>query len=299
MRYVLAGASGFLGSALRVRLASAGHTVHRLVRREPATATEFRWDPDTGQLDPAVLAGAGAVVNLCGVGIADRPWTSGRRELLRSSRVNPTRTLAEALAGQADPRPALIQASGIGVYGTRPTSVPHTEDSPAADDFIGQLVTAWEGAAEPAMAAGVRTAFLRTSPVLDRSGGAFRLMKRAWSLGLAAKLGSGRQRMPLITLEDYLRAVTWVAEQPEAHGPYNLTIPEVTTNAEFTDVLAEELHRPSLFRAPAPVLRAALGELAEQLVGDIWAVPERLRAQGFDFVAPDVRTAVALAIGPR
>ena len=296
MRYLLAGASGFLGVALRVDLARQGHQAARLVRREPATATEHRWDPDAGSVDPSVLDGVDVVVNLCGVGIADRPWTKARRESLRSSRINPTRTLAAALADRPDPRPVLIQASAIGWYGTAPTDEPLTEDAPAAEDFIGELVEDWERAAEPAVDAGIRTVFLRTSPVMDRTGGAFVPMRTAWSLGLAAKLGDGRQHMPMISLDDWLRVVQWAADTEVARGAYNLTIPQPTTNAEFTDALAAALHRPSLFSAPARLVRLGLGELAEQLVGDIWVTPQRLTEAGFVFDAPDVRAVIAAAL---
>jgi uncharacterized protein (TIGR01777 family) len=296
MRYLLAGSSGFLGTALRVDLAAQGHQAARLVRRDPATATEYRWDPANGSLDPAVFDGVDVVVNLCGVGIADRPWTKTRRALLRSSRIDPSRTIALALAERDEPRPVLIQASGIGVYGTERTAAALTEDSPPADDFVGELVEDWELAARPAIDAGVRTVFLRTAPVMDRRGGAFAVMRRAWSLGLAATLGDGEQRMPMISLDDYLRVVDWVAEHPEATGPLNLTIPRPATNAEFTEALAGALRRPSLFKAPAALVRLALGELAEQLVGDIWAVPRRLTEAGFVFTAPDVRSTIQAAL---
>lgn len=298
MRWLLAGGSGFLGSALRVRLAERGDEVRRLVRRRPATATEFGWDPDHFEIDRAALEGVDAVVNLCGVGVADRPWTPARRELLRSSRVNPTGTLAAALADLAasGTAPVLIQAGGIAYYGTEPTHVPHTEDSPVGPDFLAQLVRDWEQAADPAVEAGVRTVFMRTSPVLDARGGSFKLMKLAWSLGGGAVLGDGRQRMPMISLEDFLRFVLWAADSSEPTGPYNLTIPEPTTNAEFSDVLARELKRPRLLRMPAPLLRIPLGELAEQLVGDLNAVPRRLVDQGFVFEAPDVTSTVRSAL---
>ena len=298
MKWLLAGASGFLGTALRVRLATDGHEVVRLVRREPATATEYRWDPDAFEIDSDALDGVDVVVNLSGVGVANWVWTPERRKLLLSSRVNPSRTLAAALADRAaaGTAPVLIQAGGIAVYGTGHSFVPHTEDSPAGSDFLAQLVVAWEQAADPAAEAGVRVVLLRTSPVLDRSGGSFRLMKTAWSLGGGAVLGDGAQRMPMISLEDYLRFLGWAAENEEVSGPYNLTIPEPTTNAEFSDTLAAELHRPRFLRAPAALLRAPLGELAEQLVGDMFVVPRKALEQGFVFVAPDVRTTVRAAL---
>ncbi|GAA1427928.1 TIGR01777 family oxidoreductase [Microlunatus lacustris] len=296
--WLLAGASGFLGTALRVRLATEGHQVVRLVRREPATGSERRWDPAAGLLDPAVLDGVDVVVDLAGAGVFTSPWTAARRELLLSSRLQTTGTLARALAARAgDGRPrAFLQASGIARYGTEPRTAPATEDTPAAEDFLAQLTLAWEGAAQPAVDAGVRTALLRTSPVLAASGGAFVPMKLAWSAGLGTVIGSGRQWMPMISLEDYLGVTLWAAATPGAAGAYNLTIPQPTTNAEFTDVLARALRRPRLLKAPAFVLRRALGELAEQLVGDCWAVPTRLTGDGYVFRAPDVHATVASAL---
>jgi uncharacterized protein (TIGR01777 family) len=297
-RWLLAGASGFLGTALRVRLATEGHEVVRLVRREPATATEFRWDPDRGRLDQAALDGVDVVVNLAGAPVFTRPWTASRRKLLLGSRVASTSTLAQALAtgAAAAGAPVLLQASGISWYGGVSGAQPATEGSPPADDFLAQVAVRWEAAAQPAVEAGVRTVFLRTSPVLDRSGGAFVPMKLAWSAGLGSTLGSGRQRMPMISLQDYLNVVSWAAGTATASGPYNLTIPRPATNAEFSDALAAALHRPRVLKAPAVVLRRALGELSGQLLGDTYVVPERLTRDGYVFTAPDVASTIASAL---
>lgn len=295
-RWLLAGASGFLGTALRVRLATEGHDVVRLVRREPAAAAEHRWDPDAGTLDPAALDGVDAVVNLGGVGVFTGLWTAARREAILSSRVSTTATMARALAERGPEAPVLIQASGVSRYGGRSGDEPHTEESPPARDFLAQVAVAWEAATQPAVDAGVRVVLLRTSPVLDRSGGPFLPMRLAWSLGLGATLGDGSQRMPMISLTDYLGVVRWAAEQEHAHGPYNLTIPEPTTNAAFTDGLAQALHRPRLLRVPASVLRTAIGEMAGQLLGDMHVVPRRLLADGYSFAAPDVTSTVAAAL---
>lgn len=298
MRWLLAGASGFLGQALRVRLASEGHEVVRLVRREPASAAEFRWDPDAGDVDPAAFTDVGAVVNLGGVGVANGLWTIKRREQILSSRVNTTATLARVLAERAaiGPSPVYLHASGIARYGTASGPEPFTEDSPAAADYLAQVTVLWEQAADPARAAGVRVVALRTSPVLHHSGGSFVPMKLAWSAGLGATIGDGRQRMPMIALSDWLGAVQWAADTPHATGAYNLTIPQPTTNADFTDVLARALRRPRVFAAPKIVLRTALGELAEQLAGDVYVVPQRLTEDGFAFGAPDVTSTVAAAL---
>jgi len=297
-RWLLSGASGFLGTALRVRLATEGHEVVRLVRREPATAAEVRWAPGRDELDPAVLDGVDVVVNLSGAGVFERPWSPERREVLLRSRLDTTSTLARALAARAGDGAdrVLLQASGIAWYGTERREQPATEDTAPASDFLAQLSVQWEQAARPASDAGVRVVRLRTSPVLDRDGGAFVPMRLAWSAGLGSTLGSGRQWMPMISLEDYLGVVAWAARTPGAEGPYNLTLPRPTTNAAFTDALARALHRPRLLKAPAFVLRRALGELAEQLVGDMHVVPRRLTADGFVFAAPDVTSTIASAL---
>jgi len=273
--------------------------VVRLVRREPGAGTESRWDPDAGSLDPGVLDGVDVVVNQCGVGIADRPLTARRKELVRSSRVNPTRTLSIALADRLQrtgAAPVLIQASASGYYPTEGTGSPLTEASPAGHGWIAKLVEEWEREARPAADAGVRVVWTRTSPVIDASGGMFPLMRRAWSLGAGAKLGDGSQHMPLVQLTDYVRFVLWAAETAEAAGPYNLTLPDPTTNAEFSDELASQLRRPRLFTAPKAVLSTVLGEFGDQLLGDVWLEPRRAVDQGFGFLAPDVQTAIRFSL---
>jgi uncharacterized protein (TIGR01777 family) len=298
MRWLLSGASGFLGSALRVRLASQDHEVVRLVRRAPATSSEIQWDPTSGELDPAVLDGVDVVVNLSGAGVASGLWTAARREAILSSRTQTTGTLARALAARAatSATPVLLQASGISRYGTSSVGTPYTEDSPAASDFLAQVVVQWEAATQPAADAGVRVVLLRTSPVMGPGGGPFAPMKAAWSLGLGATLGDGRQRMPMISLEDYLGVLSWAAGHGEARGPYNLTLPNPTTNAEFTDRLAAALHRPRWAAAPKLLVRTALGELADQLVGDVWVLPQRLLDDGYVFADPDVDALIASAL---
>lgn len=271
----------------------------RLVRREPGAGTESRWDPDRGQIDADALDGVDVVVNLSGVGIADRPLTSKRKELVRSSRVNPTRTLATALADRqaaTGSAPVLLQSSASGYYPTAGSPEPMTEAAPAGTGWIADLVAEWEKTARPAADAGVRVVWLRTSPVLGSTGGMFPLMRRAWSLGAGAKLGDGSQHMPVVQLTDYLRFVLWAAENPEASGPYNLTLPEPTTNGEFSDVLAAQLRRPRWFAAPKPVLATLLGDLADQLLGDVWLVPQRPVDQGFGFLAGDIETAIRFSL---
>jgi len=267
------------------------------VRREPATSTEFQWDPDSGAVDAAAFDGVDVAVNLAGVPVAPLPWTESRREQILSSRVNTTSTLARGLAAQTDDRSrTMIQMSGIARYGTTSGAEPYTEDSPAAADYLAQVTTKWEAAAQPAADAGVRVVVLRTSPVMHSSGGTLVPLKLAWSIGLGATLGDGSQRMPMISLRDYLGVVQWAATSEQASGPYNLTLPQPTTNAEFSDALAAGLHRPRFLRIPTPIIRTALGELAGQLVGDVYAIPERLTSDGFVFGDPTVEDLVASAL---
>lgn len=271
----------------------------RLVRRKPAAGNESAWDPDAGQIDARVLDGVDVAVNLCGVGIANRPLTAGRKETVRSSRVNPTRTLAGALIERlksTGSAPALVQSSATGFYPTQRADRPMTEVDHAGESWIAGLVTEWEDAARPAAAAGVRVVWMRTSPVIDSSGGVFPWMKRAWSLGAGAMFGDGSQHMPLVQLDDYLRFVVWAAGNPEASGPYNLTLPSPTTNGEFSDELARQLHRPRLFKLPKVVLDTALGDLAEQLLGDAWLLPQRALDEGFVFESPDLPSAIRAAL---
>jgi uncharacterized protein (TIGR01777 family) len=273
--------------------------VVRLVRRQPGAGTESQWDPDAGRIDASVLDDVEVVVNLSGVGIADRPLTAKRKELVRSSRTGPTRTLATALADRlatTGSAPTLIQSSASGFYPTAGTDQPLTETDAAGRGWIADLVAEWEAAARPAADAGVRVVWMRTSPVLDSSGGLFPVMRRAWSLGAGAKLGDGTQHMPLVQLGDYLRFVLWAAENPQASGPYNLTLPQPTTNAEFSDELARQLRRPRLFTAPKAVLSTVLGDFADQLLGDVWLVPQRATDQGFGFLAADVQTAIRFSL---
>jgi uncharacterized protein (TIGR01777 family) len=303
MRILIAGSSGFLGTALRVRLAEEGHEVRRLIRNTAISSSEFHWEPESGRINARALDGVDVIINLAGPPVFTRPWTAGRRELLRSSRIESTLLLAETIVEQyadsAD-KPLWLQASACGWYGTDPTErlreVPYDESSPAGDDFLGRLAHDWEGAAQQAADSGVRICFLRSGLVLDRSGSVLKLIKPVFGAGLGARLGTGRQRMPVISLHDWLRAVLFLMSGSAPAGPYNLTIPQPPTNAEFTNALAEALHTKARLSAPGVILRTALGELAEQLVADQYVVPRALLDRGFVFDGPDITSTLRLAL---
>ncbi|WP_433167740.1 TIGR01777 family oxidoreductase [Kribbella sp. CA-247076] len=294
MKYVLAGASGFLGTALTRDLVADGHQVTRLVRRPPTEPDEIRWDPARGDLDPASLDEPDVLVNLAGANIG-RPWTPTYRAVLRESRVSTTSTLANA-AAQLDRRPAVITQSGIGGYGLDCGDRVLTEESELGDGFLADVVRMWEGALEPARAAGCRVAAVRTGVVLDRKAPAFQLISLPFRVGLGGRLGSGDQYFPIVSLTDWLRAIRFVADHETLSGPVNVVLPHPATNREFTEALATALHRPALVPVPAFVLKAVLGEFAWELIGSNRAIPTRLQSEGFTFHHPTAQSALTSAL---
>ncbi|GAB3927828.1 TIGR01777 family oxidoreductase [Kribbella albertanoniae] len=293
MKYVLAGASGFLGRSLARDLAADDHDVIRLVRRTPSGPGELQWDPARGELDLAAIADADVLVNLAGANIG-RPWTPTYRKTLRESRVTTTATLANA-AAQLERRPALLTQSGVGGYGLDCGNEILTEDSPLGDGFLADVVRVWEGSLEPARAAGCRVAALRTGVVLARKAPAFQLLTLPFRLGLGGRFGSGKQYFPVVSLTDWLRAVRFVAEHETLSGPVNVTLPVPATNAEVAQAIGTAMHRPALIPVPAALMRLVLGEFAWELLGSNRALPTRLESASFTFTHPTAPDAVAAA----
>lgn len=297
MRIVLAGASGFLGQSWREHLARQGHDVVRLVRGEAHSAGESSWDPYRGQVDQAVIDGADVVANLAGAPIAHWPWTASYKKTLRDSRVLTTRTLAEAIAA-APGKPAFLAQNGIAAYGDRGDEVLTEESSTPATTTLGRISREWEEATAPAAEAGARVCVLRTSVVLHKSGGALKPLNLLFRAGLGGPLGDGRQYFATISLNDWLRAATFLATHDESRGVYNLAGPGTTTNAEFTAQLGRMLNRPTLVRAPAWPMRKVLGELSNELLGSVRVEPKHLLADGFEFEQPTLNERLASALTP-
>lgn len=298
MRIVVAGSSGFLGTRLTDRLRSAGHEVVRLVRRPARGADEVRWDPSAGQLDPAALAGAAVVINLAGVNIAERRWTSRFKEVLRASRVDSTATLARTIARLPAPdRPgALLNSSAVGWYGdTGDRAV--EEDAPAGDGPMADLCRVWEAATAPAEQAGVRVVRLRSGLPLDRHGGFLKPQLLPYRLGIAGVFGSGRQWIPWISMADWLAAAMLLVDRDDIAGPVNLVGPAPVTNAEFTRALGRALHRPTIMPVPGFALRILLGELATETLRSSRVLPGVLHRVGFRFQHPELAGALAAALG--
>lgn len=296
MKVLVSGASGLIGSALVPVLRSAGHDVVTLVRREPSSPSEVRWDPSAGVLQAADLAGVQAAVHLAGAGIADKRWTDAYKQTVLDSRVQGTSLLARTLAA-LDPRPeVLLSASAVGFYGdTGATAV--TEDSAPGSGFLAEVCVAWEAATAPASDAGVRTAHLRTGIVLSASGGSLKRQLPLFRLGVGGPLASGQQYVSWVTLQDEVAAIVFLLGADGVSGAVNLTGPAPVTNAEFTTALARQVHRPALLRVPAFALRLALGEFADEgvVVGQR-VLPERLESAGFSFASRDITAALAAAV---
>ena len=295
MHVVVGGASGFLGTALTSHLRERGHEVTRLVRSDEAAADASRWDPYAGRIDQDLVDRADAVVNLSGSPISKWPRTKKRKAEILSSRLAATSTLASAVAASASPT-IFISGSGMSWYGTDRGDEVLTEASSAGSGFLADVSQQWEEAAAPAVEAGARTCFVRTSLVLSKDGGVLAIMLPAWKLGGGAKLGSGRQHMSLISRDDWVRGVEFLLENDEARGPFNFAMPDAVTNAEYTDALGEAVHRPTFLAVPGFAIKAALGGISDDLIGSLRVAPAALLEAGFAFEDPDLRTALESAL---
>ncbi|BBY30587.1 TIGR01777 family oxidoreductase [Mycolicibacterium sediminis] len=288
----IAGSSGVIGSALVSVLRAADHRVLRLVRRPPAHADDVFWDPDTGDFDARVLDQVDAVVNMCGVGVGDKRWSGAFKQSLRDSRIGPTEVLSNAVAEAGVP--VLVNSSAVGYYGDTRDRIAD-ETAPPGDGFLARLCVDWEAATAEARRAGTRVVMVRTGLVLSRTGGVLGRLRPLFGFGLGARLGNGRQYMPWISLEDEIRALLFTIDE-DVSGPVNLTGPAPVTNAEFTSALGRAVHRPAVLPAPAFVLRAALGEFADEgLLGGQRAIPAVLERAGFEFRHNTIGEALAYA----
>jgi uncharacterized protein len=295
----VSGASGLIGRALVTELTRRGHRVSRMVRRA-AGPGEISWDPAEGRLAPAHLEGTDAVVHLAGENVGAR-WTAARKARIRTSRIASTRLLSETIA-RLQPRPAvLISASAVGIYGNRRDEL-LTEVSPPGDpnEFLVSVAQEWERAADPARAAGVRVVHTRFGLVLSPDGGALKKMLPPFRLGLGGRLGSGRQWMSWISIDDVIGAILHALSSPGLRGSVNVTSPEPVTNRDFTRILGRVLGRPTPFPVPALILRLALGEMAEgALLASARVLPSQLLKSGYRFNYPDLESALRHVLGKR
>ncbi len=285
----LSGASGFIGSALMLRLKAQGMRIVRLVRSENTGADELTWQPLKGITDPrAMETPCDAVVHLAGVNIGGRRWSDAHARAVYESRVPATRALCESLIAIPKMPEVLLCASGIGYYGDCGGKLV-TEASPRGNGFIAELSEAWEQACEPAVSAGIRVVNLRTGLVLHPAGGALKRMLLPFRLGFGGPLGNGKQFVPWITLDDLLSMYEFALRTESLSGPCNAVGPQPLRMREFSRALGLVLGRPSWFLVPRAVLNLVLGkELAGIVVMGAKAVPEKFADAGFTFRYPEL-----------
>ncbi len=299
MSIVIAGGSGFLGSALARALATDGHDVTILTRQSSTSQPSqprvsfVSWAPD-GSVGPwgQTVSGATAVINLAGESIAAKRWSAAQKQKLRNSRLLATRSLTTAIRQAAATPAVFISGSAVGYYGDRGNET-LTEASAPGTDFLADLAKDWEESASDA-AHVTRVALVRTGIVLDRKGGALPKMLPPFQMFVGGPLGSGTQYMPWIHKDDWVRMVSWMITAEGARGALNATSPSPVTNAEFSKALGRALKRPSLLPAPAFALRIALGEMADALLlSGQRALPVRATDLGFSFRYSNIDDALA------
>lgn len=301
MNVLIAGGTGFIGSALTRRLLHHGHRVSVLSRR-PSTPggapPVYHWDHERGEFDGNALTGVDAVVNLAGENLAGGRWTPERKRRLIESRVAATRFLVERM-GERKPAPrALVSGSAVGIYGDRGEEI-LTEESRPGEGFLAGLCRAWEEAAQTARDFGVRVAVLRFGVVLDTAGGVLAKLLPMFRFGIGGPLGGGRQWMSWVALEDALHVVEVALERQDAAGCFNVVSPAPVRNRDFARALGRVLRRPAFLPAPALALRALFGEMADEaLLASARVAPRNLLALGYRFAFEDLERALRSALRP-
>jgi uncharacterized protein len=292
MRIVVSGSTGLIGSALMSALRSLRHEVVALVRRRVSPGERaLAWDPERGTIDRAGLEGADAVMHLAGENVFER-WSTAKQQRIRDSRVQGTRLVCDALAALQRPPATLLAASAIGYYGDRGAEA-LTEESTPGDDFLARVARDWEAATAPAARAGIRVVNMRNGVVLTPTGGALAPMLPAFRLGLGGSVGSGKQYLSWITLDDMIRAILHLLDNRTLSGPVNMTAPVPVTNREFAKTLGRVLGRPAVIPVPAIALRLVFGAAGAEMVQSGQRVlPARLLASGFAFGFRDVEPAL-------
>lgn len=295
MRVLVTGASGFIGSAVMAALRQRGDEAIALVRRSPRSSDEIQWNPSA--VDAKPLEAADAIIHLAGENIASGRWTAERKQQILASRLDGTRNLAQSIAATTNKPKVLVSASAIGYYGDRADEV-LTEASQLGAGFLAHVAREWELATQDAARAGIRVVLPRIGVVLARHGGALPKMALPFRFGLGGRVGSGKQWMSWIVLEDLVRLILFAVDTEALRGPMNAVAPPAVTNAEFTRTLAGVLHRPALFPAPAFAMRLALGQMADELLLASQRVEPKVAMEaGFRYQYAQLESALHHALG--
>lgn len=292
----ITGGTGLIGRALTGLLRTGGHTVRWITRDPRADRGDIGWNPSAGTLEPEALVGVDAVVHLAGANVGER-WTTEHKRAIVDSRIQGTRTLVRALSAMRIPPSVLVSGSAVGYYGDT-GSMMLDETSPQGTGFLADLSREWEGETAPAEQAGIRVAIARTGVVLSPAGGALAKMLPAFQFGLGGPLGSGRQWMSWISLDDEVAALYFLLMNAGCKGPFNLTAPDPVTNAAFGHTLGNVLNRPAFLPVPAFALTALFGEMAgATILGGQRVLPTRLQQAGFRFRHPELESALRFELG--
>jgi uncharacterized protein len=291
------GSSGFVGRNLTALLRSGGYRVREVSRSSRSSSDSIRWDPEAGVLDPVELEGVYAVVHLAGEPISGVRWTAGKKESILRSREAGTRLLTRTLGELTHPPEVLVVSSAVGYYGDRGDAL-LTEASGPGSGFLAEVCTRWEAAADPARAAGIRTVHLRTGVVLSPAGGMLGTTALPFRMGLGGRIGSGRQYMSWIDLDDLTGLILHAIRSKEVRGALNGTAPNPVPNSAFTDILGRVLRRPTVLPVPAAAVRALLGQMGKELLlyGQR-ALPEKGLASGYRFLYPDLEDSLRHQFG--
>jgi uncharacterized protein (TIGR01777 family) len=291
MIIAIAGASGLVGKALTPLLEADAHDIVRLVRNSPK-AGEVEWHPNQDAIEPTKLEGFEAIINLAGENIAEGRWTEEKKKKIHDSRVHGTHLLSEAIAKLMNKPRVFLCASATGIYGDRGDET-LVEQSESGGGFLAGVCREWEKATEPAHRAGVRVVNLRFGPILARAGGMLEKMLTPFKMGLGGKIGSGKQYISWVGIDDVVAAIKLALNDESIRGPLNIVSPQPVTNERFTRALGEALSRPTVMAMPAFAARLAFGEMAdEMLLVSQKVIPKKLQASGFQFEYSDVETAL-------
>ncbi|HJZ82592.1 MAG TPA: TIGR01777 family oxidoreductase [Pyrinomonadaceae bacterium] len=296
MNVAIAGASGLVGSALIPVLKKVGAQITRLVRSK-ANAGEIEWHPNQDEVSSRTLEGFDVIINLAGENIAGGRWTDDHKRKIRDSRVNGTHLLSEAIAKLTKKPRVFVCASATGIYGDRDDET-LDEQSESGGGFLAGVCREWEKATEPAIRAGVRVVNLRFGPILAREGGMLAKLLTPFKMGMGGKVGSGRQYISWVAIEDAIQAIKVAIEDASINGPLNVVSPNPVTNEEFTRTLGHILNRPTALAIPAFAARVAFGEMAdEMLLASQKVLPKKLTQVGYEFAYPDLDSALRHYVG--